>query len=92
MEKASDLMARARQAAALDDFGEDSFREGLEVLLAAAEAEASLKPVGEAVVQAQILDFLTQRLKIEDWYRRHPEIDEQEIVAPLIGLGLPRTG
>ena len=92
MEKASDLMTRARQAAALDDFGEDSFREGLEVLLAAAEAEASLTPVGEAVIQAQILDFLTQRLKIEDWYRRHPEIDEQEIKAPLIGLGLPRTG
>src|SRR6185436_7690084 len=25
-------------------------------------------------------------------YRRHPEIAEEPIVAPLIGLGLPRTG
>jgi hypothetical protein len=26
------------------------------------------------------------------WYRRHPEIEDVAIVAPLIGLGLPRTG
>jgi hypothetical protein len=29
---------------------------------------------------------------VEDWYRRHPEIDEQVILPPLFGLGLPRTG
>jgi hypothetical protein len=29
---------------------------------------------------------------VEDWYRRHPEIDDVPLVAPLIGLGLPRTG
>jgi hypothetical protein len=29
---------------------------------------------------------------VEDWYRRHPEIDDVAIDAPLIGLGLPRTG
>ena len=92
METASDLMARARQAAAFDDFGEDSFREGLEVLLAALAAEAGLTPLGQGVIQGQIVDLLTQRLKVEAWYRRHPEIDDQEIEAPLIGLGLPRTG
>ena len=36
--------------------------------------------------------LLAQRLQIEDWYRRHPEIDDEPIDAPLIGLGLPRTG
>ena len=36
--------------------------------------------------------YLSQRLQVEDWYRRHPEIDDVAIVAPLIGLGLPRTG
>jgi hypothetical protein len=40
----------------------------------------------------QLVDLLSWRLQIEHWYRLHPEIDEQEIVAPLIGLGLPRTG
>ena len=39
-----------------------------------------------------IVNLLSQRLQIEDWYRRHPEIDDEPIEAPLIGLGLPRTG
>jgi hypothetical protein len=39
-----------------------------------------------------IVGYLGQRLQIEDWYRRHPEIDAEVIDAPLIGLGLPRTG
>jgi hypothetical protein len=29
---------------------------------------------------------------VERWHDAHPEIAEQEIVAPLFGLGLPRTG
>ncbi len=36
--------------------------------------------------------LLSKRLEVEDWYTRHPEIDEQEIVAPVLILGLPRTG
>src|SRR5207344_1189446 len=40
----------------------------------------------------QIAGYLVNRLNVEQWYARHPEIDAQEIVAPLFGLGLPRTG
>jgi Sulfotransferase family len=92
MNTASELLQRARTAAALDDFGEDSFREGLEILVASAEAEAGLTPQGRAAFEMQVVDHLCNRLQVEHWYRLHPEIDEQEIVAPLIGLGLPRTG
>lgn len=90
--RASELMERAKTAASLEDFGEDSFREGLETLVASLDGEARLNEVGKASFDAQIVGFLINRLQIEDWYARHPEIDEQEIVAPLIGLGLPRTG
>ena len=44
------------------------------------------------MLDGQIVDLLANRLKIEDWYGRHPEIDDQDIIAPLIGIGLPRTG
>lgn len=90
--KAADLIERARASTALDDFGEDSFREGLERLVASQESEARLNEAGRAAQDAQIVHFLAQRLQVEDWYRRHPEIDDEEILAPLIGLGLPRTG
>ncbi|MCE7795079.1 sulfotransferase [Sphingobium sufflavum] len=92
MESAAALMDRARTATALDDFGEDSFREGLEKLVDATRREARLTPMGTAAFSGQIVDYLSRRLEVEHHYARNPEIDEQEIVAPLIGIGLPRTG
>jgi hypothetical protein len=92
MDRATDLISKARAATGLEDFGGDSFREGLDRLIVSADTEARLTPVGAAAFDGQIVQFLSQRLQVEDWYRRHPEIDEQEIIAPLIGLGLPRTG
>jgi hypothetical protein len=85
-------MARAADTTGLSDFGEDTFREGLERLVAAADAEARLHDLGRAAFDAQIIGLLSNRLQIEACYRAHPDIDEQEIEAPLIGLGLPRTG
>ena len=92
MSKVAELLQRAQAATSLADFGDDSFREGMEILVAAIDAEARLTDVGRAAYDAQLVDLLANRLKVEHWYRLHPEIDEQEIVAPLIGLGLPRTG
>lgn len=92
MSRVSELLDRARAATSLEWFGDDSFREGLERLVGAADTEARLTPAGRMMFDGQIVDLLSRRLEIEDWYARHPEIDEQQITAPLIGLGLPRTG
>ena len=75
-----------------DDFGVDTWQQGLEVLIRSFNEEASLTELGEQVVTDQIVGFLTNRLEVERWYREHPEIDEGRIEAPLFGLGLPRTG
>jgi hypothetical protein len=92
MREVEELLRRARQASGLNDFGEESFREGLEVLIGSVEADARLSEIGRARFDMQVIDLLSNRLQVEHWYKQHPEIDEQEIVAPLIGLGLPRTG
>ena len=75
-----------------DDFGGDTWREGLDVLVDAVTRESALNELGESVMTDQIVGLLGNRLQVEQWYARHPEIDEQQIVAPLFGLGLPRTG
>src|SRR5215510_5093753 len=85
-------MASAVAETGLDDFGDDSFREGLEILVRALAEEARLNAAGEAFLYPRIVGHLAQRLQVEDWYQRHPEIDEVPIEAPLFGLGLPRTG
>lgn len=92
MDSVTALMDRAKAATSLEDFGEGSFREGLEMLVDAARTEAKLNDIGTAGFSGQIVDYLSHRLRVEHWYAMHPEIDEQEIVAPLVGIGLPRTG
>jgi Sulfotransferase family len=92
MASLNDIQDAAVAQTGLDDFGNDFFREGLEVLLASLRDEARLNARGEAFIHQRIVGYLSQRLQVEDWYRRHPEIDDEAIEAPLIGLGLPRTG
>lgn len=92
MSAADEAIAEARSRTGLTDLGEESFHDGLLALLDGAEAAGSFNELGMAVLRDQVIGLLTVRLSVEDWYRRHPEIDEQEILPPLFGLGLPRTG
>jgi len=86
------LHEMARTATGLSDFGDSSYLEGLEVLVKSLNSEAKLNELGAMAVPYMLMNSLVQRLKIEDWYQRHPEIDDEQITAPLIGIGLPRTG
>jgi hypothetical protein len=86
------LLDAARQTTGLEDFGDATFREGLEVLITALDREAHLNSAGRVAHQGQILGYLCERLRIEDWYRRHPDIEDQKVGGPLFVTGLPRTG
>jgi hypothetical protein len=93
MLKFEELAAEAQaRAGGLEYFGEDSFREPMERLLDAVNRESRFSAVGTVAFREMILKALTNRLQVEDWYHRHPEIDDEEIVAPVFGVGLPRTG
>jgi hypothetical protein len=87
-----EVVARSKAETELDEFGGDSWREGLEVLIRAAETEARFNDFGERSFYASLVRPLVNRLMIEDWYARHPEIDEQEVEVELLGVGFPRTG
>lgn len=86
------LLEAARAATGLSDFGELPFREGLDRLVDAINRESTLSDFGKAAVPAMLIGRLVNRLQIEDWYRRHPEIDDEVIRDPVFTVGLPRTG
>jgi hypothetical protein len=92
MDHVNDLLTAARTATGLHDFGEETFLEGLEVLLGSLSAESRLNAAGEYTLRELIVKLLGNRLRVEDWYRRHPEIAGEPVERPLITLGLPRTG
>lgn len=86
------LLARATRDTGLDDFGDDWFRTPLRRLLHAMETEASMTTLGRITARTDLLRLLTNRLRIEDTHRRHPEIAATPIRAPIVVVGLPRTG
>jgi hypothetical protein len=86
------LLARAREQTGLSDFGDDSFLEPMRRLVHAYAAEAGLNALGREFLLGRTFNVLLTRLRAEDWFRRHPEILEEQIVAPLAVVGLPRTG
>jgi hypothetical protein len=86
------LLEEASQQAGLDDFGDPSFREGLELLVSSYEQEARLSALGRGAVRGRLTQFLVNRLKLHDWLFRQPEILEEAIERPIFILGLPRTG
>lgn len=82
----------ARAATGLDDFGASYYREGLERIVEALSTEADLNDMGRVIQHATLSNALIQRLKVEDVYRRHPEIEDQVVGGPVFVIGLPRTG
>jgi hypothetical protein len=86
------LLNTACERAGLDDYGEDSFREGLRVLLRSYELDAELSFVGRICVNSDTVRLLSNRLRLVEDRRRHPGIAAEVIRRPLFITGLPRSG
>lgn len=86
------LLDAARRNTGLDDFDEDGWRDHFRVLLSAIENEAKLNFYGRVLTRSDLLIYLEARLRITEEYRRHPEIDDEQIVEPVFILGLGRSG
>ena len=86
------VLARASEETGLDDFGDERFIEGLATYTQALMGEARLNDAGIIGAQAVIQRQLVNRLRFQRDLKLHPEISEERISAPIIILGLPRTG
>jgi Sulfotransferase family len=86
------LMEAAAADTALDDFGPADFVDRLDVLCRAMRDEGGFNGAGVLQQHTFLVGLLKNRLLIEDLVRRHPEILDERIEAPIIICGLPRTG
>ena len=86
------LLSAAREQTGLSEFGDPSFREGLEVLVGALNTEAKLTETGAQRVGASIVATLANRLQVEDYLKHNPALLDAPIDKPLFVFGLPRTG
>ncbi|MFF3494430.1 sulfotransferase family protein [Streptomyces sp. NPDC002795] len=89
---ADELLALATEATGLDDFGDDDFREGLQVLISSFDADSRLTPHGVTIARAMMTKALVGRARSEAAFARHPEHTEVGIERPVFVCGLMRTG
>jgi hypothetical protein len=75
-----------------ETFGGDLWREGLRVLVDGLNTEARLHEIGRFAVNSELTAYLTNRLKIVDHHRSHPQIREQDVTPPIVIIGQARTG
>ena len=90
---ADELTQQAQIETGLSDFGaDDAFFERVRVYVDAARIEGQLTGAGKVVVHSQTLQLLTNRLLVTDFVKRHPAVHDEELLAPVVIVGLPRTG
>jgi len=88
----ADLHASASRVTGLEDFGNDDYREGLQVLLDSYAAEAALTPAGSKAKRSLLRGALVARLLSEAAWRQYPEHASTPVTRPIFITGLPRTG
>lgn len=89
---AAGLLTEAAELVGRDDFGNPQFIRGLEALVESINAEAALTEAGMAAQRQRIVGLLANRLRLEQAFSEHPEIRNERIEAPIVIVGLPRTG
>lgn len=89
---ADSLLAHAQASTGLTDFGDELWREPFTVLLQSLQEEAQLTLMGRLMARSDIILWLSSRLQVIDTLKQHPEILQQELVAPMVIVGLPRSG
>ena len=88
---AATVLADAQRKEALTDWGPGEFERPLRVLLED-YAGADLNAIGVHILRSGIVHSLRMRLRAQEWIRRHPEILDERIAAPVVVVGMMRSG
>ena len=86
------VCAAAVTQTGLDDFGPDDFRERLELQLDEMNADPERTGLGRMMMFGDCVRYASNRLRIRELLKQHPEILDIPIEKPVIVIGLPRSG
>jgi hypothetical protein len=87
-----DLIGKARKMTGLSDLGKDFQDEPVERMLRSINEEANLHPIGRFITRERLSSLISIRLRAEYFFKKYPEILEQELYPAWIIIGLQRTG
>lgn len=87
-----EIVNAAREKTGLPDPDNNSWEQGLKILLRDHAKAGVLSERGESIMKRRYITALVTRMQVDDYIRKHPEVLEQEIKRPVFILGLVRTG
>ena len=81
----------AMKRTGLSDFGDPSFEAPFERLLEELPTHP-LSSLGTLLTEQTMVKAMSNRLRIQAFWKAHPELAEQKVERPIFVLGFPRTG
>jgi len=88
---AQSILEAAKKKTGLDDWGSEDFIARLEILGQFAQG-SHITPLAHVFARQTFIQAVSNRLKMEDYLKRHPEILQYPIKKPIFIVGFPRTG
>jgi hypothetical protein len=88
----NDILNAARATTGVSDPEQDSWREGLEILLRDHAKADVLTERGWGIMKARYTDALATRMRVDDYIRHNPQVTKAEVLRPVFILGIPRSG
>ncbi len=85
------LIEQAMKKTGLDRFDSNSWREGLDVLIADYNKNDHPEPLIQRM-SGNLVQMLADRLSTTDYLAKRPELLDRSVARPLFVFGMPRTG
>jgi hypothetical protein len=86
------VLEAARQHTGLSDFGPDDFHERLQLLIDEWNGDRRAYEAKRHFLFSYAVRYASNRLLIQDYLKKHPEIHDEVIERPIIVAGMPRSG
>lgn len=92
MLRASEITAAACEQTGLQNIPDASYHEGLNFLVEQINACEAASDRSFEVMQREMISALCNRLRVEEYVDKHPEVLREKIERPVFVFGIPRTG
>ena len=85
------ISKKAKRRTGLDDTGNPIYKEGMDKLVEAVN-QSAVTDFGKFTSTGFGVDALSNRLRMVDYFKKHPEVADVKIDRPVFIVGFPRTG
>lgn len=92
MLQSAEFIEAAEAITGLSRFHSNSFREGLDLFVVEFDHSPHVHDKGRAALRKLYVGYLANRLRVDDYFRKKPDLADCRVSSPVMTMGMPRTG